>query len=88
MSYYGPGSIYSIGLHGFAMICFLLSLGSLVAMLALWGRVEGTLGSMEESLSATLFKVLTTSAPIVLSVRRVPVHPIPWYTRACSKCDD
>lgn len=77
MSYYGPGSIYSIGLHGFTMICFLLSLGSLVSMLALWGRVEGTLGSMEESLSATLFKVLTPSAAsIVSSVRRVPVHPI------------
>lgn len=65
MSYYGPGSIYSIGLHNLAALCLLLSIGSLVSMLALWGRVEGTLGTMEDSLSATFFEV-----PAQLCVRR------------------
>lgn len=57
MSYYGPGSIYSIGLHNVAGMCLLLSIGSGVSIVALWGRIEGTLGDIEDSLSATLYKV-------------------------------
>lgn len=56
MSYYGPGSIYSIGLHNVALACLLLSIASLISILAFWGRIQGKLGSLEDSLAATLFK--------------------------------
>lgn len=61
MSYFGPGSIYSVGLHNVAGLCLLLSIASLISMLAFWGRIQGKLGEIEDSLSATLFKVGTPS---------------------------
>lgn len=57
MSYTGPGSIYSIGLHNIAMLSFLLSVGSAISVMAFWGRVQGKLGSLSSSLAATLLKV-------------------------------
>ncbi|CAM9912464.1 unnamed protein product [Scytosiphon promiscuus] len=56
MSYSGPGSIYSIGLHNIAMVCLLLSIGSAISVMAFWGRVQGKLGTLSNSLAATLFK--------------------------------
>ncbi|CAM9772829.1 unnamed protein product [Pylaiella littoralis] len=56
MSYTGPGSIYSIGLHNIAMMCALLSVGSTISVMAFWGRVRGVLGVIGDSLAATLFK--------------------------------
>lgn len=57
MSYTGPGSIYSIGLHNIAVMCFLLSVGSAISIMAFWGRVQGKLGNVGDALAATLFKV-------------------------------
>lgn len=57
MSYVGPGSIYSIGLHNIAMMCFLLSVASTISVAAFWGRMQGKIGSLGDSLAATLFKV-------------------------------
>lgn len=59
MSYDGPGSIYSIGLHNIGVMCFLLSIASAISVAAFWGRIQGKLGSLGDSLSATLFKVRT-----------------------------
>lgn len=57
MSYTGPGSIYSIGLHNIAVMCLLLSVASGISIAAFWGRIQGKLGDMGNSLAATLFKV-------------------------------
>eukprot|EP00752_Nemacystus_decipiens_P013014 g11513.t1 len=58
MSYVGPGSIYSIGLHNIAMMCFLLSVASAISVAAFWGRVQGKVGSLGDSLAGTLFKAV------------------------------
>ncbi|CAM9453337.1 unnamed protein product [Hapterophycus canaliculatus] len=56
MSYAGPGSIYSIGLHNIAMLCLLLSIASAISVMAFWGRVQGKLGNLSSSLAVTLFR--------------------------------
>lgn len=79
MSYHGPGSIYSIGLNNMAWACLLLSIGSFISMMAFWGRIQGKLGSLEDSLAVTLFKVRSPQvaifSPVYQGVRR---HYVPY----------
>jgi len=69
MSYVGPGSIYSIGLHNIAILCFLLSVASGISIMAFWGRVQGKIGSLGDSLAATLFKVRAPAERMTLRSR-------------------
>lgn len=78
MSYSGPGSIYSIGLHNISVLCVLLPVASLISMTAFWGRIQGKLGSLDDSLSETLYKVHHLETCCTTSVLVAKIRPIIW----------